>query len=214
MLRLHTSATTRLRPTPIGQVHVCPPRRNGSAPPALVCLNRLRRWLGSGRRWQMARIQAFERLIMRRANTTASAWWRKWSCWAGASVTPAHHSRLTYRNFYRAEQRWMFSGVRLARDPNPSGESSELTAAESDFAVDVIAGLSVKEKTLPPKYFYDAAGSELFEAISRTPEYYPTRVETALLQQSALEIAARIPEGAVLVEFGSGASDNTRVIPD
>ena len=132
----------------------------------------------------------------------------------GASVTPSHHSRLTYRNFYRPEQRWMFSGVRLARDLNPSGESSELTAADSDFAVDVIAGLSAREKTLPPKYFYDATGSELFKAISRTPEYYPTRVETALLQQFALEIAAGIPEGAVLVEFGSGASDKTRVILD
>jgi dimethylhistidine N-methyltransferase len=132
----------------------------------------------------------------------------------GASATPAHHSRLTYRNFYRPEQRWMFSGVRLARDLNQPGESSELTAAESDFAVDVIAGLSAREKTLPPKYFYDAAGSELFEAICRTPEYYPTRVETALLQQFALEMIAGIPEGAVLVEFGSGASAKTRLILD
>jgi dimethylhistidine N-methyltransferase len=132
----------------------------------------------------------------------------------GASVTPAHHSRLTYRNFYRPEQRWMFSGVRLARDLNQSGESSELTAADSDFAVDVVAGLSAREKALPPKYFYDAAGSDLFEAIGRTPEYYPTRVETALLQQFASEIATGIPEGAVLVEFGSGASDKTRVILD
>jgi dimethylhistidine N-methyltransferase len=130
----------------------------------------------------------------------------------GASVTPAHHSRLTYRNFYRPEQRWMFSGVRLARDLNRSSEASEPTAADSDFAVEVVAGLSAREKTLPPKYFYDAAGSELFEAISRTPEYYPTRVETGLLQQFALEITAGIPEGAVLVEFGSGASDKTRVI--
>ena len=62
--------------------------------------------------------------------------------------------------------------------------SSELTAADSDFAVDVVAGLSARERTLPPKYFYDAAGSELFEAISRTPEYYPTRVETALLHRT------------------------------
>ena len=54
----------------------------------------------------------------------------------------------------------------------------------------------------------------MFEAIGRTPEYYPTRVETALLQQFASEIAAGIPEGAVLVEFGSGASDKTRVILD
>ena len=74
--------------------------------------------------------------------------------------------------------------------------------------------MSTKEKTLPPKYFYDAAGSELFEAISRTPEYYPTRVETALLQESALEIVAGMPDGVVLVEFGSGACEKTRVILD
>ena len=132
----------------------------------------------------------------------------------GASVTPAHHSRLTYRNFYRPEQRWMFSGVRLARDLARPSESNELTAADSDFAIDVVAGLSAREKTLPPKYFYDATGSALFEAICRTPEYYPTRVETALLQQFALEITAGISEGAVLVEFGSGASVKTRVILD
>ena len=132
----------------------------------------------------------------------------------GASTTPAHHSRLTYRNFYRPEQRWMFSGVRLARDLDPSGESGDRGNTETDFAVDVIAGLSAREKTLSPKYFYDAAGSELFEAICRTPEYYPTRVETALLQQFADEMTAGIPEGAVLVEFGSGASDKTRVILD
>jgi dimethylhistidine N-methyltransferase len=83
-----------------------------------------------------------------------------------------------------------------------------------EFAADVIAGLSASEKTLAPKYFYDAAGSDLFEAICLTPEYYPTRTETALLKQIALEIAADIPGSAVLVEFGSGASDKTRVILD
>jgi uncharacterized SAM-dependent methyltransferase len=82
------------------------------------------------------------------------------------------------------------------------------------FAVDVIAGPSAREKTPPPKYFYDACGSELFDAICRTPEYCPTRVETTLLKQCSPEIAAGIPEGAVLVEFASGASDKTRVILD
>jgi dimethylhistidine N-methyltransferase len=117
--------------------------------------------------------------------------------------------------------RWNASSFNSANGPKStvssearSSKSSEPAAADSDFAVDVIAGLSAREKTLPPKYFYDACGSELFDAIGRTPAYYPTRVETALLQQCALEISAGIAEGAVLVEFGSGASDKTRVILD
>ena len=132
----------------------------------------------------------------------------------GASVTPAHHSRLTYRNFYRPEQRWMFAGVRLARDVGQSSARHESPAADSRFAMDVVAGLSAKGKTLPPKYFYDATGSELFEAITRTAEYYPTRTETALLRKIAPEIVDGIRDGAVLVEFGSGASDKTRILLD
>ncbi|WP_229751295.1 L-histidine N(alpha)-methyltransferase [Undibacterium terreum] len=85
---------------------------------------------------------------------------------------------------------------------------------DAEFAGDVVAGLSAKKKNLSPKYFYDATGSELFEEICLTPEYYPTRTETALLQHIAAEIAADLPAGAVLVEFGSGASDKTRLILD
>jgi dimethylhistidine N-methyltransferase len=96
-------------------------------------------------------------------------------------------------------------------EPDPAIEPIGI---DGKFAADVIAGLSASEKTLAPKYFYDAAGSDLFEAICVLPEYYPTRTETALLKQIALEIAADIPDSAVLVEFGSGASDKTRVILD
>ncbi|HEY4317864.1 MAG TPA: L-histidine N(alpha)-methyltransferase [Herbaspirillum sp.] len=109
--------------------------------------------------------------------------------------------------------------MRLARDAGaPGAASADEHAAEiqahSEFARDVIAGLSLKEKTLSPKYFYDAAGSDLFEDICKLEEYYPTRTETALLHDIAAEIAAEIPDGAALVEFGSGASDKTRLILD
>ncbi len=82
------------------------------------------------------------------------------------------------------------------------------------FASDVVAGLSEKEKKLPPKYFYDAAGSRLFQEICRTSEYYVTRSETALLRQISAELAAGIPDGAALIEFGSGDSVKTRLLLD
>jgi dimethylhistidine N-methyltransferase len=82
------------------------------------------------------------------------------------------------------------------------------------FEADVLEGLSRPQKALAPKYFYDEAGSALFEAICRTPEYYPTRVETALLAEVAAELAPHIAPGAALVEFGSGASEKTRLILD
>jgi len=86
--------------------------------------------------------------------------------------------------------------------------------ATTQFEADVLDGLSRPQKTLAPKYFYDEVGSALFEAICRTPEYYPTRVETALLSDVAQELAPDIAPGAALVEFGSGASEKTRLILD
>jgi dimethylhistidine N-methyltransferase len=76
---------------------------------------------------------------------------------------------------------------------------------EGSFAADVMAGLCASPKTLPAKYLYDARGSLLFDEICDLPEYYPTRVETALLRRHAREIAALAGEGATLVEFGAGA---------
>jgi dimethylhistidine N-methyltransferase len=80
------------------------------------------------------------------------------------------------------------------------------------FAADVIAGLTAMPKRLPPKYFYDSAGSELFERITALPEYYPTRCELGILHEHAADIAALIPEGAALIEFGSGSSTKTRIV--
>lgn len=83
--------------------------------------------------------------------------------------------------------------------------------AESDDGSDVVAGLSAPHKTLPCKYFYDARGSELFEKICATPEYYPTRTERAILEAHAKEIAEST--GAVeIVELGSGSARKTRVL--
>src|SRR5215831_14520007 len=80
----------------------------------------------------------------------------------------------------------------------------------SAFARDAIDDLSQHPKRLSPKYFYDAAGSELFEAITRLPEYYPTRTELGILRDRGDEIAAIIPDGAALIEFGAGATTKVR----
>jgi dimethylhistidine N-methyltransferase len=82
------------------------------------------------------------------------------------------------------------------------------------FARDVIAGLTARPKRLPPKYFYDETGSRLFEEITRTPEYYPTRTELGILQARASEITRLFPPGAALIEFGSGSSRKVRILLD
>jgi L-histidine N-alpha-methyltransferase len=79
------------------------------------------------------------------------------------------------------------------------------------MAEDVRAGLTGTPKTLPPKYFYDARGSELFDEITRLPEYYPTRTERAILVARAAEIAA-VTRTETLIELGSGTSEKTRLL--
>ncbi|MGC4950217.1 L-histidine N(alpha)-methyltransferase [Streptomyces sp. DT224] len=86
-------------------------------------------------------------------------------------------------------------------------------ATDAALRADVLHGLSRRPKTLPPKWFYDARGSELFEEITRLPEYYPTRAEREILVDRAGEIAAA--SGArTLVELGSGSSEKTRYLLD
>lgn len=80
-----------------------------------------------------------------------------------------------------------------------------------DLADDAIRGLTSTPKTLPPKYFYDARGSELFEAITELPEYYPTRTEAAILERHAAAFIETV-RPAELVELGSGASRKTRLL--
>jgi len=87
-------------------------------------------------------------------------------------------------------------------------------AALKPFRDDVFTGLSKPQKELPCKYFYDAQGSELFNAICRVEEYYPTRTETALLKTHGAEIAVLIGAGVYLIEYGCGSLVKTRILLD
>jgi dimethylhistidine N-methyltransferase len=91
-------------------------------------------------------------------------------------------------------------------------EAHHLDDQTSAFARDVIDDLSQYPKRLSPKYFYDAAGSELFEQITLQPEYYPTRTELAILRDRCRAIAAFTPKGAALLEFGAGATTKMRLL--
>jgi L-histidine N-alpha-methyltransferase len=83
-------------------------------------------------------------------------------------------------------------------------------APAADFLADALAGLRKPRKELPCKYFYDAAGSALFDAICETPEYYPTRAELAIMRAHAREMGERLGPGCQVIEFGSGSSVKTR----
>src|SRR6185437_3505897 len=98
--------------------------------------------------------------------------------------------------------------VALARTPRQQPQNTESSA----FAADVLAGLSKTQKRVAAKYFYDDAGSTLFERITELPEYYPTRSEMSILRERAGEIAKLIPPGAALVEFGSGSNKKARIL--
>src|SRR3984893_12864359 len=82
----------------------------------------------------------------------------------------------------------------------------------SASAGEVLEDLSQHPKRLSPKYFYDAAGSELFEQITRLPEYYPTRTELSILRDRGSAISAILPKGSALVEFGAGATTKVRLL--
>lgn len=86
-------------------------------------------------------------------------------------------------------------------------------AAAQALRRDVRQGLTADAKSLPPKWFYDEVGSDLFDEITRLPEYYPTRTEAGLLRAHAADIAAA-SSADTLVELGSGTSEKTRMLLD
>ena len=88
----------------------------------------------------------------------------------------------------------------------------DLRPDAGSFLDDVLAGLARPRKELPPRYFYDERGCELFEAICETPEYYLTRAETALMRQRAGDMARRLGPDCEVVEYGSGSGRKTRIL--
>src|SRR5947209_8385233 len=93
--------------------------------------------------------------------------------------------------------------------------SNHLGADSAHHALrrDVFDGLRQTPKSLPPKWFYDSVGSDLFDQITRLPEYYPTRAEAEILRARAGEVASA-SQADTLVELGSGTSEKTRMLLD
>ena len=96
----------------------------------------------------------------------------------------------------------------------PHPRLTDLHPSDDDIAGDVLRGLASTPKRLPSKYFYDQRGSELFEAITRQPEYYPTRIELAMLADHGQAIARAVGPHAHVVEYGSGSGRKTRLLLD
>jgi dimethylhistidine N-methyltransferase len=87
-----------------------------------------------------------------------------------------------------------------------------LATSDDEFRRDVLAGLAAPVPAIPARWLYDQRGSELFDQITRLPEYYPTRTETALLERIMPEVAAAVGPGSAVVEFGAGSLTKTPIL--
>jgi len=88
----------------------------------------------------------------------------------------------------------------------------DLHSVSSDFTIDVLQGLNKRPASIPPKYFYDTKGSQLFDAITQLPEYYQTRTEIEILKNNADEIAHHVGTGSLLVEPGGGSCAKVHIL--
>ena len=95
---------------------------------------------------------------------------------------------------------------------HPEFQFHDLHPDTENLRADVLSGLAQPRKALAPKYFYDAHGSELFEAICALPEYYPTRTELVMMQASAGDMARLLGPHCLLIEYGAGSGRKTRVL--
>ncbi|MGD8206529.1 MAG: L-histidine N(alpha)-methyltransferase [Thiohalocapsa sp.] len=104
--------------------------------------------------------------------------------------------------------------MNAAADDHAGGEVHfhDMHPAEADLRAEVLAGLALPQKRIAPKFFYDAEGSRLFDAICELPEYYPTRTEIGILRRDGAEMAALLGRDAMLLELGSGSSVKIQVL--
>ena len=130
----------------------------------------------------------------------------------GSWATRPSVARATFRNWDLPQRRQIFAGFRCAVDaPRQRRVRVEVLDVRDTLADDVRSGLTKQLKQLPPKYFYDQRGSELFDRITALPEYYPTRCEREILNRRAPQIV-RSSRSAELVELGSGSASKTRAL--
>ncbi len=94
----------------------------------------------------------------------------------------------------------------------PEAEDGQRSLADPAFRADVLAGLARRPRAIPARWFYDRRGSELFEAITDLPEYYPTRTEIGILERLCPTLCGHIGRGRAVVEFGSGSSTKTPIL--
>jgi dimethylhistidine N-methyltransferase len=99
-------------------------------------------------------------------------------------------------------------------DRVPDGVSAHPEAGSGAFEYDLVAALAARPRSISPKWFYDAQGSQLFERICELPEYYPTRTELGILRAQAPEIAGLMGRRAEIVEFGAGSLRKVRLLLD
>jgi L-histidine N-alpha-methyltransferase len=101
----------------------------------------------------------------------------------------------------------------VERSPTRLGTAPADAQVDPQFRADVLAGFAMRpQRAIPARWFYDRRGSELFEDITRLPEYYPSRTEIALLERHCGEIADLVGPGRAMVEFGSGSSTKTPIL--
>src|SRR5271156_5864452 len=208
-------------PLRAGPARTCQARRNGRWRPEAVGLAMPSAWSGNGRAEPIHLIRATGPRLARSASTTANSWSIRWSCVARRwRRPPAIRGSPIAISFIRPRAGnlpgcgWSNINVEtvMARVAQAAPRAAPSVETADTFAADVVAGLTAKPKRLPPKYFYDATGSALFERITQLPEYYPTRCELALLRDHAPAIASLFPPGCALIEFGSGSSRKARIL--